>query len=146
MDSGIDQNQYLAPEGVREERGFLLKLTSLKNKKQFDLASKNSKFFVDDSLKVLSSVGSVILSDCHGILVGFKITKKISGSVGRNKLKRRIKSIFQNLLKLEKDYFYPGQTFIIIAKKPSIDKTYIELKTKISDCIRFLNKKLRKDH
>ena len=49
------------------------------------------------------------------------------------------------MIKLEKDYFYPGQTFIIIAKKPSIDKTYIELKTKISDCIRFLNKKLRKD-
>jgi ribonuclease P protein component len=143
MDSETVQSQYLALEGAKEGRDSLLKLSSLKTKKQFELAGKNPKFFVNDSFKILSSLVTDYPTQDETILIGFKITKKIAASVGRNKLRRQIKSIFRNLLRLDKRYFSPNQAFIIIAKKPIIEKTFSQLNIEISAAIRFLYKKLK---
>lgn len=53
---------------------------------------------------------------------GITFTKNIGNAVTRNKLKRRIKSIIDN-----NHIYQNNKTYIIIARKPSLELTYQEL-------------------
>lgn len=57
---------------------------------------------------------------------GITFTKNIGNAVTRNKLKRRIKSIIDN-----NNIYQPNQTYIIIARKSSLELTYQELEKEL---------------
>ena len=58
---------------------------------------------------------------------GITFTKHIGNAVTRNKLKRRIKSIIDN----NKQIYQNNQSYIIIAKKQTLDLTYHELEKEL---------------
>jgi len=66
---------------------------------------------------------------------GITFTKNIGNAVTRNKLKRRIKSIIDN----NKKIYQNNQTYIIIAKKTTLELTYQELEKELT----YLMKKIK---
>lgn len=58
---------------------------------------------------------------------GITFTKNIGNAVTRNKLKRRIKSIIDN----NNQIYQNNQSYIIIAKKTTLDLTYKELEKEL---------------
>ena len=62
---------------------------------------------------------------------GISVSKKLGNAVFRNKYKRKIRSIIDNL---KKDYNI-GKNYIIITRKGALDKNYQELKNDLSNLI-----------
>ena len=62
---------------------------------------------------------------------GISVSKKLGNAVFRNKYKRKIRSIIDNL---KKDYII-GKNYIIITRKGALDKNYQELNNDLSNLI-----------
>lgn len=80
---------------------------------------KSTKYFIINKEK----------NEENKVKFGITFTKHIGNAVTRNKLKRRIKSI----LDTNKKIYNQNTTYIIIAKKNTIDLTYKELEKELKN-------------
>jgi ribonuclease P protein component len=146
MDLEIVQSQSLLQEEVKGEKDFLLKINSLKNQKQFDSINQNSFSYFSSNIKIVSSIANskYINFDTSSsfLFLGFKITKKIANAVLRNKLRRQIKSIIQNIVKNNQSYITANQAFIIIPKKAILQKKYQDIEEEIKIAFKFLKRRI----
>ena len=145
MDSEIDLSLFQHQEEVREGRDYLLKVVSLKNQKEFELASKNQVSFTSRNIKIVSSTSlSPTPSNDNSIFLGFKITKKIGNAVTRNKIRRRIKAIIANIAKSDKQYLTNRQSFIIIPKKSIAQSNFQSIEEEMKLGIKFISRNMHK--
>lgn len=94
-----------------------MKITTLKNKKDFDITFKKGKNFANKNL-IFYYRKNNLKTNRYGII----ITKKIGKAVKRNYLRRIIK---ENLMKIE---LYEGYDILIIVRKKPYLIDYNEMR------------------
>jgi ribonuclease P protein component len=58
--------------------------------------------------------------------VGFTATKKVGNAVKRNRIKRRLRAVASEILP---EHAQPGWDYVLIGRKNTLDRSYIELKS-----------------
>ena len=106
---------------------ILKKINIVKNNYDFDRIIKNNKPFVYKDFLIYKEISN---NNYH---FGISISKHICNAVGRNKLKRQIRSII--------DQYDYKQNFncIIIARKSILYSNYKELQEQLNFCFNKLN-------
>lgn len=131
-----------------------IKIKSLKNQKDFDSVNANGKkFFTEHFLCVrdsllsapkkprsnLMTINNSLFDDkkllSEDFFLGLKLSKKLGKAVTRNKIRRRVKSMFRYLLQ-----YYPQQlrakAMIIIPRKSFISTDYQRLLSDLEKVVR----------
>ena len=87
----------------------MVKLESLKKSNQFRKALKEKKFHTE-YYSIFAAKNFFKPNHKSNLLISFVMKKKIGNAVKRNKIRRKLKAIVQNLLKkrgaINKDYTY----------------------------------------
>ena len=104
---------------------FFLKYI-VKENKDFEKIIKEGKLRKNRSFLVYSLDNNLTYNK-----YGISVSKKLGNAVFRNKYKRKIRSIIDNL---KKDYNI-GKNYIIITRKGALDKNYQELNNDLSNLI-----------
>ena len=92
---------------------------SLKKNKSFRYVYRRGKTFVYDSLSIC-----YVMKKTPGLQVGFSVSKKIGKAVIRNRVKRRLKEAFSQVLNDVK----PNVLVIIIARPGIAEKDFAAIK------------------
>ncbi len=103
------------------------KINVLKNNYDFDRIIKNTKPFVYKDFLLYKEKND---DNYH---FGISVSKHICNAVGRNKLKRQIRSIISDY-EFNKDF-----NCIIIARKSIINSNYSKMKEQLDYCFNKLN-------
>lgn len=98
----------------------------VKENKDFETIIKEGKLRKNRSFLVYSLDNNLTYNK-----YGISVSKKLGNAVFRNKYKRKIRSIIDNL---KKDYNI-GKNYIIITRKGALDKNYQELNNDLSNLI-----------
>ncbi len=98
----------------------------VKENKDFEKIIKEGKLRKNRSFLVYSLDNNLTYNK-----YGISVSKKLGNAVFRNKCKRKIRSIIDNL---KKDYNI-GKNYIIITRKGALDKNYQELNNDLSNLI-----------
>lgn len=98
----------------------------VKENKDFEKIIKEGKLRKNRSFLVYSLDNNLTYNK-----YGISVSKKLGNAVFRNKYKRKIRSIIDNL---KKDYNI-GKNYIIITRKGALDKNYQELNNDLSNLI-----------
>lgn len=96
-----------------------MKITTLKNQKDFDAVFTNKQVFGNRHFTLLYVKNELTINRI-GIIIGKKFSKK---AVCRNKMRRQIKSIYMQ----NADCMKIGYDFIIIPKKRCLNDVYSEI-------------------
>ena len=99
----------------------MTKLESLKNNSHFEIVLKNR--VVNNDLFSIYCVKNFIKpkSNSKKLYISFVMRKKIGNAVERNRIKRKLKSIVQKLLKVDSTINY-DYTYIIFGKRKVYDE------------------------
>ena len=94
----------------------------------------------DDFLLTIKK-GKAYRSDCYTIhisknnydhiRVGLSVSSKLGNAVVRNRIKRQVRSMCDQLI----DYNQPSLDIVIVVRKPYIDKEYQDNKSQLSDLL-----------
>ncbi|MEE4312014.1 MAG: ribonuclease P protein component [candidate division KSB1 bacterium] len=101
----------------------LSKSEILSDKREFNFIFKQGKFKRGDLIDILH----VSSADFK---IGFAVSRRVKGSVRRNRLKRMMKEIYRN----NKQYFPEKRHLILLAKK--YEMTFSDLRKEILEKIR----------
>lgn len=99
----------------------------VKSKIDFNNIIKNSPFLKNKSF-VLYIRKKEATNKCFGIAV----SKKLGNAVTRNKLKRRVRAIVDNL----KEFFPNNRDYIIMLKKSCIELSFKDMKNDLENLIK----------
>ncbi len=107
-------------------------MDTLKTKKEFDFVYKNGfkwycKYFVVYLYKDKT---------LEGFKVGFSVSKKVGNAVKRNLIKRRLRSLLQNIKE------YGGFRLIIVVKQGILELPFADFKKHIFECLHLALKKI----
>ncbi|MHA1539587.1 MAG: ribonuclease P protein component [Alphaproteobacteria bacterium] len=91
-------------------------ITTLKTKKQFDRVFNGSVKFV-----VPAFILFIIKNETDQCHVGYAVSKKNGNAVVRNRIKRRFKEAFKQAVS---QVNVQGYDFVVIARKPAIDRDF----------------------
>ena len=115
----------------------MVKLESLKKSDQFRKALKEKKIHTD-YFSIFAAKNFFTAKHKKNLLISFVMKKKIGNAVKRNKIRRKLKAIVQNLLKkrgaINKDYTYIvfGKSNAYAQKQdvllPLMEKSFSKLK------------------
>jgi ribonuclease P protein component len=67
--------------------------------------------------------------------VGFTASKKVGNAVARNRAKRRLRAVAQEILAV---HGAPGHDFVLIARGGTLDRDYADLKQDLTACLKRL--------
>lgn len=102
---------------------MLQKIYRLRATRSFDFVYKKGKS-VSDAYLVLS----VLSGKLPQPKVGFVVGKKVGKAVYRNKVKRRLREIFRQLI----PYVDGHTSYVVVARSGSVDRTYAELERSLT--------------
>tara|TARA_B100000575_G_C22858331_1_gene501714 strand:+ start:128 stop:472 length:345 start_codon:yes stop_codon:yes gene_type:complete len=107
----------------------MIKLESLKKSDHFKLVLKGRKIHTD--FFSIFATKNFLKSNKTNLLISFVTKKKIGNAVKRNRIRRRLRAITSNILKI-KGAINLNYTYIIICKTKSYsekyDKIFLEMK------------------
>jgi ribonuclease P protein component len=118
----------LREEGPKEEKLFQLKmvrLESLKKSEHFKIALKEKKIHTD--FFSIFAAKNFIKTKNKDLIISFIMKKKIGNAVKRNKIRRKLKAIVLNLLKI-KGAINRNYTYIVFGKIKSYSEKHEILK------------------
>ena len=108
-------------------------INKIKSRKDFIRIQRNGKKVVSSCL-IVQHLKSI--DDENPTRFGFTASKKVGGAVLRNKAKRRMRSLVNEL----KNVFKPlGQDYVLIARKQAIYQDYNKIKDELIDSVRTLS-------
>lgn len=110
-----------------------MKLNIIKQRKVFDACYRKGKSKPCKTVIIQKLKSSDDNYSYFGITVSKKVSKK---AVDRNKIRRRIKTIIQNLIKSNK--FEKGYYYVIIARSSSLHRDFEDFSNDIKYCLRKL--------
>jgi ribonuclease P protein component len=105
----------------------LKKINIVKDNKDFDRIIQNNKPFKYQSFLVY------LEKDKENYRFGISVSKKICNAVGRNKIKRQIRSI------IDSNKYQNNFDCIIIARKSILNYSFSELEEQLNYCFKKLN-------
>ena len=104
------------------------KISSLSKNEDFRFLLKGKKI----SNKYFTIFFDKILNkDSKNLNISFVVKKKIGNAVKRNKIKRRLKNIMNQLLEISKINF--NYSYLLIAKKSIINAKFVDIKETIKN-------------
>lgn len=99
-----------------------MQFESLKKRSQFLEMRQKGEVFPSPSFLVSMHKGG------NGVKVGYIVTKKLGNAVVRNKSKRRMRAVIDNLIRLNDNFLPPkddtGLTLVLIGRKFSIGRSF----------------------
>jgi len=95
-------------------------IKTLKNRADFLYIRKQEQKWVRPGMVVQSCV-----RDQDGVRVGFTVTKRVGNAVIRNRVKRRLRSVVQEILS-ENELL--SCDFVVIGRQATIDRSFQDLK------------------
>lgn len=105
--------------------------STLKKRKQFVSINKNCTKSVRKGLILQASPSSLDST----VRIGFTVTKKVGNAVVRNRVKRRLRALWQDLsLHTKSSYDY-----VIIGRFYTIDRQFSLLKKDLESCLKELD-------
>mgnify|MGYP001495500877 CR=1 FL=1 len=99
----------------------MVRLVSLKKSNHFKIALKEKKFHTD-FFSIFAAKNFIKSKYRNDLIISFVMKKKIGNAVKRNRIKRKLKSIVQKLVKMN-NLINLNYTYVIFGK----EKTYKEL-------------------
>ena len=66
-------------------------------------------------------------NDVDGVRVGFTATKKIGGAVQRNRAKRRLRGLFDEVVRLNPDFPTVNARLVLIARQDMLARDFTQL-------------------
>lgn len=111
----------------------MVKIYTLKKRKDFLRVAANS--YIATHNMVLQAAHSLL--DTDDFFVGYTATKKIGNAVCRNKCKRRLRAIVQNVLT---QYALPHTDYVFVARSTTATCDYTELKRDTIYALKKINK------
>ncbi len=69
------------------------------------------------------------------VRIGFTASKKIGNAVQRNRAKRRLRAVTDELIRLNPTFSTTPHDFVFVARRAVIDYPYEKLKTDIKNCL-----------
>lgn len=94
---------------------------SLKKNKEFNYVYKKGERVSTDNFTLF-----VVKSKFFDYRIGFSINKKLGKANKRNKLKRRLKEVCRNFVKIK-----PYKNYVVLARNNAIDLDFSSLKEEI---------------
>lgn len=120
------------------------KLTRLKKRTDFlRISAKKCSKVMDGFIIQVDNNPHIDNSDNLNALyprVGFTVSKKVGNAVKRNLVKRRLRSLADNLIKAED---FGGIDCVIIGRKPAIDIPFSKLAKDFYDALQVVLKKVK---
>ena len=117
------------PKEEKEYQHKMVKLESLKKSDHFKIVLKGKK--IHTNFFSMFATKNFLKSHGNFLKISFITKKKIGNSVKRNKIRRRLRAITANILKI-KGAINLNYTYIIICKTSSYsekyDKLFLEMK------------------
>ena len=110
-----------------------MKLQTLKKRKDFIKLNKFGKKY--HSINFILQKYTNLYREEAGLKFGFTATKKLGNAVIRNRAKRRMRSLITSCLKNDKNFFKDNSSYVLVAKKPLIKASFINLKDEIKECL-----------
>ena len=108
-------------------------INKIKSRKDFIRIQRNGKKVVSSCL-IVQHLKSI--DDENPTRFGFTASKKVGGAVLRNKAKRRMRSLVNEL----KNIFKPhGHDYVLIARKQVLNQDYNKIKDELKNSIRTLS-------
>ena len=108
-------------------------INKIKSRNDFIRIQRNGKKHVSSCI-IVQSLESI--DNDHLSRFGFTASKKVGGAVLRNKAKRRMRSLVNEL----KNVFKPlGQDYVLIARKQAIYQDYNKIKDELIVSVRTLS-------
>ena len=108
-------------------------INKIKSRKDFIRIQRNGKKVVSSCL-IIQHLKSI--DDENATRFGFTASKKVGGAVLRNKAKRRMRSLVNEL----KNIFNPqGDDFVLVARKQVVNQDYNKIKDELINSIRTLS-------
>ena len=98
----------------------------LRKNYEFQKTISENKSFFNDYLVIY-----YLPNDFNRLRVGISISKKFVNAVSRNKLKRQVRSILDNI-----NYFSKPFDLVIILRKPFLKITFLEKKKMIKEMLK----------
>jgi len=100
----------------------MIKLESLKKNNHFKLALKEKKVH-SDFFSIFAAKNFISSKNKSLLHISFVMKKKIGNAVKRNKIRRRLKAIVYNLLKI-KGAINTNYTYIVFGKSKAYEKDH----------------------
>ncbi len=132
--------ESLSPEDVQRvekpSQHRMMKLESLKKSDHFKLVLKGKKIHTD--FYSIFATKNFIKTNKKNLLISFITKKKIGNAVKRNKIRRRLKAITANILKI-KGAININYTYIIICKTKSYSEKYSKIYAELERSFKKIN-------
>ena len=103
----------------------MVKLESLKKSNQFRKALKEKKVHTD-YFSIFAAKNFFEANDKNSLLISFVMKKKIGNAVKRNKIKRRLRNIMNDLCKKISINF--NYSYLVIAKSTMLNNDFKKIK------------------
>ena len=110
-----------------------MKLRTLKKRKDFIKSNKFGKKYFSTSF-ILQKYTYPNQEETY-LRFGFTATKKLGNAVIRNRAKRRMRSLITFYLKSDNNIFEDNNSYVLVAKKPLIKASFVNLKDEIKECL-----------
>ena len=110
-----------------------MKLQTLKKRKDFIKLNKFGKKYY--GINFILQKYTYPNQEEAQLKFGFTATKKLGNAVIRNRAKRRMRSLINSCLKDDNNFFKGNSSYVLVAKKPLIKASFINLKDEIKECL-----------
>ena len=117
------QKNALICKAKKRAPNSLMKYGRLRKGWQFDKVYREGKKYFDGLFVIY-----VLPTDIREVKLGFTVTKKIGISVQRNRIKRLVREAIRL-----SNAILPGNDIVIVARKPTVDARYSEIKDSLNN-------------